>query len=289
MKPYSILVAIALTVSWGASRALGQHGHGIGHMATHADLDHGSNMDHDLNTNHDSNLGLKAGHIPLTPATQLAHNPVLAARLQPLLPVGTTLQADAAGFKNLGQFIAALHVSHNLGIPFSQLKAEMTESKPDSLGQAIQDLRPTLSRKTVKSDVKVADQQARQDLKATEQPLTPAMRLAQNPALEARLQPLLPAGTTLRGNVSGFKSLGQFIAALHVSHNLGIPFSQLKAEMTESKPDSLGQAIQDLRPSLSNSTVRSNVKLAERQARGDLEATEQPGGDDEAFAERKDR
>jgi len=100
----------------------------------------------------------------MTPATKLANDPALAARLQSLLPPGTNLQTAAAGFKNLGQFKAAVHVSHNLGIPFDQLKTQMTGSKPDSLGQAIENLRPSLSSKAVKSDVKTAEHQGKQDL-----------------------------------------------------------------------------------------------------------------------------
>ncbi len=38
---------------------------------------------------------------------------------------GTVYQA-AYGFKNLGQFVAATNVSRNLGIPFEQLKIQMT-------------------------------------------------------------------------------------------------------------------------------------------------------------------
>src|SRR5439155_26462097 len=45
--------------------------------------------------------------------------------LHDALPI-LTLQAASAGFKNQGQFIAALHVSHNLNIPFDQLKAKLT-------------------------------------------------------------------------------------------------------------------------------------------------------------------
>jgi hypothetical protein len=47
--------------------------------------------------------------------------------LQPLLPAGFTVATASAGFRNQGEFIAALHVSRNLGIPFDQLKAELTE------------------------------------------------------------------------------------------------------------------------------------------------------------------
>jgi hypothetical protein len=48
----------------------------------------------------------------------------------------TTLKADAANFKNFGQFVAAVLASHNLGIPFSDLKAQMTGPHGVSLGQS---------------------------------------------------------------------------------------------------------------------------------------------------------
>ncbi len=47
-----------------------------------------------------------------------------------MLPKGITLNEASKGFKNQGQFIAALHVSQNLGIPFADLKAEMTGIRP---------------------------------------------------------------------------------------------------------------------------------------------------------------
>jgi hypothetical protein len=75
--------------------------------------------------------------------SRLASNSRLSSRLQSLLPPKTALQTAASGFKNQGQFIAALHVSHNLNIPFDQLKTDMT-TKHDSLGEAIRKLRPDL-------------------------------------------------------------------------------------------------------------------------------------------------
>lgn len=75
-----------------------------------------------------------------------------------------TIATAATGFKNQGQFMAALHVSHNLNIPFAQLKAEMTGADHDSLGQAIHDLKPTAN---AKAAVKTAEQQAKVDIKAT--------------------------------------------------------------------------------------------------------------------------
>ena len=70
----------------------------------------------------------------------LQQNTKLSENLGKLLPAGTDLQAAAAGFKNLGEFVAAVHVSNNLGIPFASLKADMMTG--DSLGQAIRKLRP---------------------------------------------------------------------------------------------------------------------------------------------------
>lgn len=101
---------------------------------------------------------------PVPVPQRIATNPALATRLQPLLPSGMTLAAAATGFRNQGQFIAALHVSRNLNIPFAQLKAEMTGSDHDSLGRAIHDLRPSTN---AKAAVKTAEQQARADLKST--------------------------------------------------------------------------------------------------------------------------
>lgn len=78
----------------------------------------------------------------LTPTQQkLQRNTNLASKLQSRLPAGTDLMAASAGFRNLGQFVAAVNVSNNLGIPFSELKTRMVTDGM-SLGQAIQDARP---------------------------------------------------------------------------------------------------------------------------------------------------
>jgi hypothetical protein len=74
--------------------------------------------------------------------------------LQSLLPAGTNVQTAAEGFKNQGQFVAGVHVSHNLNIPFDELKARVTGPKAESLGKAIEQLRPDLDKKTVRDGVK---------------------------------------------------------------------------------------------------------------------------------------
>ena len=86
----------------------------------------------------------------MTVSTQLEKNTHLATQLQGLFPPGTDLQLASSGFKNLGQFVAAAHVSKNLGIPFDQLKSRMVDNptlqeagdSPVSLGKAIKELRP---------------------------------------------------------------------------------------------------------------------------------------------------
>jgi hypothetical protein len=70
--------------------------------------------------------------------------------------------ADALlGFENQGQFIAALHVSKNLVIPFADLQDRMTDGEM-SLGEAIHDLRPEVPERTVKDETRRAEQQAKQ-------------------------------------------------------------------------------------------------------------------------------
>jgi hypothetical protein len=153
MRLRSILSVMTLAASIGAWPALAQHGHGGGAMATHGDMDHGQS----------SHMQTES-HMPLTSTTaasRLASHPGLSARLQSLLPAGTDMQTAAAGFKNLGQFVAAVHVSHNLGIPFDQLKAKMLGPPSMSLGKAIQALKPTAN---AKAELKKAEHQAHQDL-----------------------------------------------------------------------------------------------------------------------------
>ncbi|MEO5739393.1 MAG: hypothetical protein ABIS29_02230 [Vicinamibacterales bacterium] len=117
-------------------------------------------------------------------------------------------------------------------------------------------------------------------------PTTPTTRSVKNPKLEARLLTLLPAGANIQDASQGFKNWGQFVAAVHVSNNLNIPFANLKAQMTgfapgttvpTTTPVSLGQAIQSLKGTattetgtLSSTRIRTEVKKAEDAANVDL-------------------
>lgn len=88
---------------------------------------------------------------------KLQQNTNLANKLQSRLPSGTNLMTAADGFRNLGQFVAAVNVSNNLGIPFSQLKTRMVDDGM-SLGQAIQ---------SVPADVDVSTEVRRAERDAT--------------------------------------------------------------------------------------------------------------------------
>jgi cytoskeletal protein RodZ len=85
----------------------------------------------------------------LTPVQQkLQRNTNLAAKLQSRLPATTDLNTAAAGFRNLGQFVAAVNVSNNLGLDFPTLKTAMVVDGK-SLGQAIQAQKSTVDGSTV--------------------------------------------------------------------------------------------------------------------------------------------
>jgi hypothetical protein len=219
------------------------------------------------NASHEANAGGisgSSGDVSL----RVSWNQGLSRQLQPLLPVGTTLAGAAAGFRNQGQFVSALHVAHNLNIPFDQLKAKVTGTNPVSLGTAIEDLRPNLDHKSVKDNVKLANGQAERDLHQSEFAGKTApfvSRIASNTALASRLQALLPPGNTLQSAAAGFKNEGQFIAALEAAKTLNLSFADLKDRVTAGQ--SLGQAIHALRPTLTEQASDNAVTQAEEQSK----------------------
>ena len=135
----------------GPSGAGGSHGPAMGNGADHAGAGASSK-----------------GAASSSPTTLLTNNSkldgTLTSKLQSkgLLPAGTDLKDACGGFKNLGQCVAAIHVSHNLNIPFACLQADMTGTAPTkgttcptgtgsskmSLGKSIQALSPNSDSKT---------------------------------------------------------------------------------------------------------------------------------------------
>lgn len=146
-----LLFSLVALVAFMAVPVFAQHGHSGG--------SHGPDSMHGNSSSHGSTQGGQK-----TAGQLLTQNTKLASKLQSLLPAGTNLQTAASGFKNLGQFVAAVHVSHNLGIPFDQLKAKMIGPPSESLGKAIQQLQPAAN---AKAAVKTAQKQADQDLESS--------------------------------------------------------------------------------------------------------------------------
>jgi hypothetical protein len=86
--------------------------------------------------------------------------------------------------------------------------------------------------------------------------------LRRNPALANRIAERLPARIDVFWASSGFRNLGQFVAAVNAADNLQIPFMTLKSRMLDDGM-SLDRAIRDLRPS---ADYRKEVRRAERDA-----------------------
>jgi hypothetical protein len=154
---------LALAVAFYCTPVFAQHGHGAG-GTTHGAPDHGS-------------LAGKSSSHRMTMDEQLSRNKQLSSKIQTL--TGMNAQTACSGFKNLGQCVAAAHVSKNLGIKFGCLKYDMTGVAPAagtscptttasssqgkmSLGQAIQTLSPTANSNL---EAKKGKKQADQDLK----------------------------------------------------------------------------------------------------------------------------
>ena len=94
---------------------------------------------------------------------RLQKNTKLAERLEGRLPKGVDMMEAADGFKNLGQFVAAVNVSSNLGLNFEKLKTAMVDDGR-SLGQAIQFVKtdvenPTLVAQRAESEAQTLIQQ----------------------------------------------------------------------------------------------------------------------------------
>lgn len=166
------IFTLALAVTLHCGPAWAQHGHpgggggGMGGGAANS-MSHGN--DHGANPSNNA-----SGSHGQTMNDILSRDTQLAGKIQTL--TGMSAQQACAGFKNLGQCVAAAHVSKNLGISFACLQADMTRTTPAkgascpagtgsksmSLGKAIQALSPHADGKT---EAKKATKQADQDIR----------------------------------------------------------------------------------------------------------------------------
>jgi len=125
----------------------------------------GASMGHDPSSTHGNSADKHSSDTQSSEGAkisdQLSDNSKLSSKLQSLLPSGTNLQMAAQGFKNLGQFVAAVHVAHNLGISFDELKAKMIGPPKESLGKAIHALKPDANSS---EETKKGEKEAKQDM-----------------------------------------------------------------------------------------------------------------------------
>jgi hypothetical protein len=96
---------------------------------------------------------------------------------------------------------------------------------------------------------------------------SPSDVLSHNPAIGGKIQKL--TGQDAATACSGFKNIGQCIAAAHVAKNLNIPggFDALKAKVTGSGAVNLGKAIAGFAP---DADAKAEAKRANKQASDDL-------------------
>lgn len=165
MKRISTLMFVLGFVLYLSSVTFAQGKGGI--SPTHG-IDH-DHVGHDTDADHDRSAAGKEArqdHNEPNFEARIERNPQLKSKIESMLPTGESLKTAASGFRNEGQFIAALNVSKNLGIPFDQLKAKMVSSNPTmSLGQAIHALKPNMTEKDVDKAVDKAEKEAKVDQK----------------------------------------------------------------------------------------------------------------------------
>src|SRR5215467_5412307 len=180
------IAMLGLAVILSATAALAQHGNsasahggmgtgsGMGNMSSGNGMGHSSaSTDHGNPNSAGSTLGSAHGK---TMDEILSKNTKLSDQIAKLTGESATTACD--GFKNLGQCVAAAHVSKNLGVSFDCLKDDMTGTAPSdpktcpagtgangkmSLGKSIQTLDPNADQN---SESKKAGTQAQQDLKS---------------------------------------------------------------------------------------------------------------------------
>jgi len=179
------IATVSLAVILSATAALAQHGNsanahggmggGMGNLSSGNGTGHNNaSTEHGNSNASGSSLGSAHGK---TMDEILTSNTKLSDQIAKLTGESATTACD--GFKNLGQCVAAAHVSKNLGISFDCLKDDMTGTAPSdpkscpagtgtngkmSLGKSIQALDPNADQN---SESKKAGTQAQQDLKSS--------------------------------------------------------------------------------------------------------------------------
>ena len=167
MKRSTLIVVAAAALVFGAP-AYAQRSHpGGGPPAGTggASSGRGSESSSDMSGSHPGGATAHASDMSQgSPGDVLSHNTAIAGKIQTL--TGRDAQTACAGFKNIGQCIAAAHVAKNLNIPggFDALKGKVTGTGAVSLGKAIKGFAPDAD---AKAEVKKANKQASDELNQT--------------------------------------------------------------------------------------------------------------------------
>jgi len=196
--PTAAAVAVLVIELWLMPVSAAAQGHGAGRpegapggFGSHAPLGapgadvgngHGYGSAHDATTAGPHDAGKKTPDQLLTQNTKLSDNlSNLLSKMGLKTASGAALtpQEACANFKNLGQCVAAIHVSNNLGIDFNKLACNMTlkpvttsacpagtatGSKGISLGASIDALKPGTNGKT---EAQKAVTEANDDMKGS--------------------------------------------------------------------------------------------------------------------------
>jgi hypothetical protein len=128
--------------------------------------------------------------------------------------------------------------------------------------------RPTVS-KRARSAVLMREADARSTETArSERTAAPLAHPATEPALHARLKPLLNRGAKMEIAAQGFRDAEQFAMVAHAARNTELPFMVLKHRVLN-EGQSLTAAIRESKP---NADAAAEVDRAREQARQDLQA-----------------
>lgn len=167
------LSLLALGLAFSTAPTFAQRGRG---GAPPAGVGSGMSRDNSSSHGQSGNASSQPDAGRRTVSELLTQNTKLASKIQGL--TGMDAQQACTGFKNLGQCVAAAHVSKNLGISFACLSSDVTGQAPVkgstcpantgtgkmSLGKAIQTLSPGSNSK---AEARKASKQAQDDLKET--------------------------------------------------------------------------------------------------------------------------
>ncbi len=173
------IAMLGLAVVLYAMAALAQHGHsgsaaGGGMGSSMGSMGHNTGASDHGNSGSTKATNSGSTHQPSVNDI-LTKNPAIGGKIQAL--TGMSASQACTGFKNLGQCVAAAHVSKNLGISFDCLRSDMTGTAPQStscpagtgsksmsLGKAIQTLDPQADHK---AESKKGETEAQQDIKTS--------------------------------------------------------------------------------------------------------------------------